>query len=121
MRTEDVISEPRILCSATDRETLQSAIKIGGEIMRGNIYGAAGLLVGLAGVRGMRGLSILAETAGQLVDVVAAKTALEFLGRYLGLQVDLSRLDRAAEANRKLLEAFLHAQPKENAWPDMRI
>jgi predicted ATP-grasp superfamily ATP-dependent carboligase len=43
---------------------------------------------------------------GAYPDADAARVSLQALNKYLGLNVDLSRLDAAAEETRKVLESF---------------
>jgi uncharacterized protein (TIGR00162 family) len=106
LKRDSVASEPNVFCAASDPETLQAARDLGAETMSGHIYGAAGLLVGLARLRKMRGLCVLSETSGSYADVVAARSALRFICRFLGADIDCSRLDHAVEANRRLLGSF---------------
>jgi len=102
---EGEVATPKVYCAASDAETLQKALSLGAEVLEGRIYGAAGLLVGLGGLRGMRGLCLLAETPGY-PDAKAAREALRVVSEMLHLRVDLGRLDRAAEETRRILGSF---------------
>ncbi|MFQ6086672.1 MAG: PAC2 family protein [Candidatus Bathyarchaeia archaeon] len=111
---EKVDTPPKIYCAASDPEALKDASDLGAEIIEGQIFGVAGLLVGLSKLRGMKGFCLLAETPGYYPDASAAREVLRAISKMLRLNVDLSRLDLAVEATRKVLESFaLAAQPRE--------
>lgn len=105
-KQEEVKETPEIYCAASDSETLKEALSLGAKIMVGNIFGVAGILVGLGSLRGFKGFSLLVETLGTYPDANAARRALSALNEYLKLKVDLSRLDAAAEKTTKILESF---------------
>ncbi|MCI0497307.1 MAG: proteasome assembly chaperone family protein [Thermoplasmata archaeon] len=62
----------------------------------GGIVGASGLLLGLGGLRGMRGVCLMGETHGYIADPASARAVLEVLKSMLGLEADLDDLDRKA-------------------------
>lgn len=63
---------------------------IGAEILSGQIFGVAGLLIGLCELRKMKGFCLLAETTGDHPDKAAAKEILKVLARILELNLNLS-------------------------------
>ncbi len=97
---------PQIFTAASDTETLNEALALGARIMVGQIFGVAGLTVGLARLRNLKAFSLLVETPGTYPDANAARTALTALNKHLNLSVDLSKLDVAAEETKKILESF---------------
>ncbi|MEM3549567.1 MAG: PAC2 family protein [Candidatus Bathyarchaeia archaeon] len=105
-KKEEVKEVPEIYCAASDRETLQEALKLGTKIMAGNIFGVAGILVALGSLKGFKGFSLLVETLGVYPDANAARYALSALNKYLNLNVKLERLEVAAEKTAKILESF---------------
>jgi uncharacterized protein (TIGR00162 family) len=105
-KQEEVKETPEIYCAASDPETLKDALRLGPKIMVGNIFGVAGLLIGLGALRGFKGFSLLVETLGTYPDANAAHYALSALCKFLNLKVDLSRLNLAAEKTTKILESF---------------
>lgn len=105
-KKEEIKTPPEIYCAASDHETLNKAIKLGAKIMVGQIFGVAGLLIGLGKIRGFKGFSLLVETLGTYPDANAAHSALSVLNKFLNLNVDLSTLDLATEKTRKILESF---------------
>jgi uncharacterized protein (TIGR00162 family) len=105
-------STPRVFCTATDKETLKKVISLGASPFQGRVYGAAGLLLGLARLRGLSGYCILVETLGLYPDALAAKVALDFLSKSLSLPLNPSNLDRAVELTRRLLGMSGEESPK---------
>jgi uncharacterized protein (TIGR00162 family) len=105
-KKEEVKDVPDIYCAASDRETIKEALNLGTKIMAGNIFGVAGILVALGGLRGFKGFSLLVETPGVYPDANAARYALSALNKYLNLNVKLERLEVAAEKTAKILESF---------------
>ncbi|MBS7651188.1 MAG: PAC2 family protein [Candidatus Bathyarchaeia archaeon] len=105
-------STPRVFCTATDKETLKKVMSLGASPFQGRVYGAAGLLLGLARLRGLIGYCILVETLGIYPDALAAKVALDFLSKSLSLPLDPSNLNRAVELTRRLLGIHGEESPK---------
>lgn len=105
-RQEEVKNPPQVYCAASDRETVDAALKLGTKIMVGQIFGIAGLTVGLARLRGVKSLSLLVETLGTYPDVEATRYALQCLNKLLGMNIDLSKLDVSAAEIKKILESF---------------
>ncbi len=106
LKREKKVESPKLYCAASDRETLQDALSLGAKIIGGQIFGVAGLLVGLGKLRGMRGFCLLAETLGLYPDATAAREVLNAVCKMLRLKLDLSRLDVAAEATNNILKSF---------------
>jgi len=106
LKREERVEKPKLYCAASDRETLQDALGLGAKIIGGQIFGVAGLLVGLGKLRDMRGFCLLAETPGLYPDAVAAREVLKAVCGMLHLKVNLSRLNRAAEEINNILKSF---------------
>ena len=106
LRTGGKVTTPKLYCAASDSQTLNEALSLGAKKIGGQIFGMAGLLVGLGKLRRMRGFCLLAETPGFYPDASAAREVLDAVCKMLHLKVDLSRLDVAAKATRDLLESF---------------
>jgi uncharacterized protein (TIGR00162 family) len=105
-KKEDVQAVPAIYSAATDQETMKEALDLGTKIMVGHIFGIAGLLIGLGRLRNLKGFTLLVDTLGMYPDANATRHALTALGKYLNLNIDLSRLDATAEQTKKTLESF---------------
>ncbi len=97
---------PGIYTTATDMETMQQALDLGTKVMVGHVFGIAGLSVGMARIRDMKGFSLLIDTPGMNPDVNATRYALLTLGKYLYLEIDLSDLEASGEEIKKMLESF---------------
>jgi hypothetical protein len=74
--------------------------------MVGQIFGIAGLLLGLGKIRGFKGFSLLVDTLGTQPDANGTRAALTILGKFLNMNIDQTRVDLAAEETRKTLESF---------------
>jgi hypothetical protein len=106
LRKDEKIEKPDLYCTASDKETLQEALNLGAKIMKGHIFGVAGLLVGLSKLRNINGLCLLAETHGMHPDVVATQEVLKALNSMLNLQIDVENLDEVAEETGQMLKSF---------------
>ena len=105
-KKDEVQTVPAIYSAATDQETLKEALDLGTKVMVGHIFGIAGLLIGLGRLRNLKGFALLVDTLGMHPDANAARYALTTLGKYLNLNIDLSKLDATADQTKKILESF---------------
>ena len=105
-KKDEAQSIPAIYSTATDLDTMQEALDLGTKVMVGHVFGIAGLSVGLAGIRDLKGFSLLVDTPGMDPDANAARYALTVLGKYLKLNVDLSGLEETGAEIKKVLESF---------------
>jgi len=122
LRVARKVNTPKLYCAASDLQTLREALNLGAKKIGGQIFGLAGLLVGLGRLRGMRGFCLLAETPGFYPDALAAREVLNAVCKVLHLRVDLRRLDVAAEATRNILESFrMVSLPAEKRAEESRI
>ena len=116
-KIEGTKGKPQIYCAATDAETLKVALDLDTKVMVGQIFGLAGITLGLAQLRNLKGFSLLVETPGTEPDLKAARLALKALTQFLNLKMDLKNLEKATEETRKVLESFglitRHGKPEE--------
>jgi hypothetical protein len=105
-KKDEVQAVPAIYSTATDQETMKEALDLGTKVMVGHVFGIAGLIIGLGKLRNMKGFALLVDTLGMYPDANATKYALTSLGKYVNLNVDLSKLDVTAEQTKKILESF---------------
>ncbi len=113
-RDAKIIEPPKLYCAASDPETLKHAQNLGAQIIEGQIFGIAGLLIGLCTLWNIHGFCLLAETAGFYADAVAAREVLTAINKILHTQANLTHLDKAADSTRKILESFgLASQPPQ--------
>jgi hypothetical protein len=105
-KRERKVDKPKLYFAATDKETVSKLLDIDAEIIKGQIFGAAGLLVGIGKLRGFRGFCLLAETLGAYPDSIATHEILKVICTLLDLKVNLDSLDDTVETTRNLLENF---------------
>ena len=105
-KTEQTTEKPQIYCAATDPQTLKTALNLDTKIMVGQIYGIAGITIGLAKLRNLKAFSLLVETTGTYPDPKAAKQALTALKKHLKLKINLTNINLAAEETQKTLQSF---------------
>jgi uncharacterized protein len=98
--TGSFVRERRVFGTATSSEVLPRLSRNGVETMKeGGISGMNGVIVGMAKLHGMEGVSLLGETAGYLLDPAASHSVLESLSQILGLRIDMASIvERAKEA-----------------------
>lgn len=105
-RQEEIKGVPQIYCAASDHETLNDALSLGTKIMVGQIFGIAGLMVGLGRLRKFKGFSLLVDTLGTYPDADATRYILTALNKFLGMNVGMDSLDATADETKKILESF---------------
>ncbi len=120
------VTEPNLYFAASDPETAEVAASLGAEALGGQIFGAAGLLIGLAALRGMKGFCLLAETPGTYPDRDASVAALKAVTRVLRLKLDPEDLTKVEELADVLSPFDFGAlakkqQKKKEAKPDWFI
>ena len=98
--TGSFVRERRVFGTATSADVLPRLSENGVQVMRdGGISGMNGIIVGMAKLHEMEGVSLLGETAGYLLDPAASHSVLESLSRILGVRIDLASIEeRAKEA-----------------------
>ena len=106
LRVREKVESPKLYCAASDPQALDEILSLGANRLGGQIFGIAGLLIGLGKLRGMSGFCLLAETPGFYPDTSATREVLKAICEVLHLDMDLSRLDVAAKATREILESF---------------
>ena len=105
-KKDQVQGVPGLYSAATDQESLKAVLDLGTKIMVGHVFGIAGILVGLARLRNVKGFALLVDTLGMVPDANATRCALSALGKYLKLDIDLSRLEASTEQTKKVLDSF---------------
>ena len=106
--TGKMLDKPRVLGAATDRDFVKDLKKKGVVFKKnepgGGIVGASGLFLGLGMRRGMRGVCLMGETSGYLVDPKSAQSVLEILSESLGVKLNFADLESRAEQMDKLAQ-----------------
>jgi len=106
-----LVNAPRVLGAANRTELIPEIEAAGVTFERdepgGGIIGAAGLLLGMSGLRGIDGVCLMGETSGYLVDPMSAASVLAVLSKIIAVPVDPTQLnDRAAEME-KVVQGLL--------------
>jgi len=98
--TGTFVKERHVFGTATSAEVLPRLTKNGVQIMKeGGISGMNGVIIGMARLHGMEGVSLLGETSGYLLDPAASHSVLEALSRILEMKIDMTSIEeRAKEA-----------------------
>lgn len=106
LKVEREVEKPKLYFAATDKETARMLLDMGIRIIRGQIFGVAGLLVGIGRLHEFQGFCLLAETLGLYPDRAATRGVLRIVGEVLNLKINLDRLDETADATQNVLENF---------------
>jgi len=113
--------KPRVVVAGSDEEIVAKFKLLGAKVDEGGaITGAAGLLIGLGALRGLHGACLMGETSSQLTahgDPTSASAVLRIVSKYLGFDVDLTELDKAAESLDALLKKVATAPKEEEKKP----
>ncbi len=109
---------PKVIATSTDGEILNKALKADASPSPpGNpIVGTAGLLVGMAKLKGISALCLLGETRGYLPDPKAAKSILLVLQKMLKITVSLDDLDKEIAKSDKILEKMRQIEARREAY-----
>jgi proteasome assembly chaperone (PAC2) family protein len=72
----------------------------------GSITGMNGLIIGIAKLRGIKGISLLGETSGYIVDAKASKSILETLLSMIHIRIDMTSLEKKSKDTEVLIQAI---------------
>lgn len=100
------VEHPKVFGSAT-HESLMKELKSHGVRFgeaNGSIIGAAGLLLGIGMLRGMKGVCLMGETHGGYVDARAAQVVLDTLTKILGIKVSMAKLEERAKESQEFMK-----------------
>ena len=101
------IEKPRVIGAATDKELVEE-LKKHGVIFKGEegggIIGASGLLLGLGKLRNMKGICLMGETSGYIVDPNSAREVIKVLTEMLGIKISFEKLDEKAEEVKRITD-----------------
>ena len=101
------VERPRVFGTATDSETVKKFATHNISMMdSGSITGMNGLVIGMAKLRNMKGMCLLGETSGYVVDAKAAKAVLETLLEIIGIKVDMTNLEKRARDTEMLIRTI---------------
>lgn len=102
--TGTFVKQPKVFGTATHINQIKQMKKNGIIIMNeGIITGMNGVLIGIAKIHGMKGISLLGETSGYVFDHNSSKAVLQSLSKLLKIDINTEYLDVEAKANNELL------------------
>jgi uncharacterized protein (TIGR00162 family) len=113
------VDSPRIFGVATDDDGIKilDSFKVL-KIDNGGISGMNGILLGIAKINDLNGISLLGETSGYVVDANASKHLLKKLLAVVGLEVNMEDLDRKAKDTVMVIKSIEQRIGDKNAQSD---
>jgi uncharacterized protein (TIGR00162 family) len=124
--TGAITSKPRVFGAATSKDLVTEHEKYdiifkGG----GAIFGASGLLLGLAIPRNIQAICLMGETHGQIIDAKSAEAVLNVLCRILDVKVNMAEIEKKAKQTEeqlsqmgKVITAHKKAQERQQQLMD---
>ena len=101
------VDKPKVYATATDASFLKEFQSQGMQTMDGgSITGMNGLIVGIAKLKGMRGMCLLGETSGYVVDAKASQVVLQSLLDMIDVKVDMKNLEKRAKDTEMLIQTI---------------
>lgn len=101
------IDKPRIFGTATHTDIVKTFQEKGVVAMDGgSITGMNGILIGIAKMRGLKGICLLAETSGYVVDAKSSKSLLETLLSIIDIKIDMTNLEKRAKDTEALIQTI---------------
>jgi uncharacterized protein len=111
-----MVPKPGVLGAATDAELVKEMKKHGVAFREdepgGGIVGASGLFLGLGALRGMRGVCLMGETSGYIVDPKSAQAVLEILAKILHVDIKFDRLETKAREMDRITQQLREMERK---------
>ncbi len=115
---QNVPEKPRVFCTGNDlaliKEYIHKDLRVEKEIFGvvGPIIGVSGILIGLGQKRGVKGVSLLAETFGHPMyfGIKGAQEILQVLNTKIGLGLNLSKM------NKEIMQVEKELLKKTNEW-----
>lgn len=102
-----LVDKPRVLGATNKPELVDEMKKYGIQFKEnepgGGIIGASGLMLGLGELRGIEAVCLMGETSGYLVDPSSAQAVLKVLSKILGIDIDMSALEKRAKDMEKIV------------------
>ncbi len=116
------VDKPKIFGTATDCETVKVLSSNNISVMdSGSITGMNGLVIGIAKLRNMKGVCLLGETSGYVVDGKASKAVLEILLQIVNVRVDMANLDKRAKDTEVLIQTIEQQMLEQKAAGSLKV
>lgn len=120
------VEQPQVTGAATHKSLIKELKKYGiifKDEGGGGIVGASGLLLGLGKLRGMKGVCLMGETSGYMVDPTSAREVIKVLAEILGISINLSRLEDKADEIRRItkhIKTMERSMAEKKSTDDLR-
>jgi len=122
-----MVSEPNVLGAVTSVDLKKEFEDLGVVFKKGEpssgIIGASGLLLGLGSLEGLPGICLMGETSGYFVDPRSARSVLQVLCKFLGIEVDFTSLETKAKQIDEItsrIKEDIEASESEERKDDLR-
>ncbi len=112
------VDKPKVYATATDASFLKESQSHGMLTMEGgSITGMNGLIIGIAKLKDMRGMCLLGETSGYVVDAKASQAVLQSFLDMIDLKVDMKNLEKRAKDTEMLIRT-IEQQMQRRGMPE---
>jgi hypothetical protein len=113
------VETPRIFGVATDEDGLKllNSFDIS-KIDNGSISGMNGILLGIGKINNVKGISLLGETSGYVIDANASKYILKKLLAIVGLDISMEDMDKKAKDTIMLIKSIEQRIGEKNSLSD---
>ncbi len=112
---------PKVFGAGVDMEYAKAFEKNGVKFKDANvgqIIGASGLLISMGHERGMKGVCLMGETSGMLLsDPKATEAVLEAIVKYLGIKIDMTKIDKRVKEIEAVIKKIESLHTKMAAGP----
>jgi uncharacterized protein (TIGR00162 family) len=113
------VETPRIFGVATDDDGLKLLDSHSiSKIDNGSISGMNGILLGIAKIHNLNGISLLGETSGYVIDANASKYILKKLLSIVDINIDMEDLDKKAKDTITLIKSIERRISDKNTSSD---
>ena len=115
------VNKPKVYATATAKDLIEQLREKGLEIMdNGSVTGMNGIIIGLAKLRGIRGVCLLGETSGYVVDASASQAVLKALLDIIGIEVDMQDLEKRAKDAEPIIKALEQQMQQQTEIPQQQ-
>ncbi len=110
-----LVNKPSVFGAATDTKLVTRFKKYGVKFDKpgSQISGAAGLMLGLGELQGMKGLCLMGETHGNYVDPNSAKAVLKVVEKILDIKLDYKELEKHSKQMKNMMKKMQEMQTNQ--------
>lgn len=101
---EKISPRREIFCSSTDKKYLGKYLElVDGQVYSGQIVGAVGILINIAGSKGLENMCMLVEIGESTPDYFAARRAAEALIKLTGLNIEVDGVEEFMKLSNRVI------------------